>query len=57
MLGDVVYWTASIVALLLAFFGFISIWRYSPDSFSTYSVIAGLIWLAGKAARYLLADR
>ena len=33
MLGDVVYWTASIVALLLAFFGFISIWRYNPDSF------------------------
>jgi hypothetical protein len=62
-LGNVIYWTASGAAVLIAALG---IW--APTTFPDYPtadnlilftgggfVIAGLIWLAGKAARYVLA--
>jgi hypothetical protein len=53
-LGNVVYWTACGVALLVVFFAlFIGI-RGEVVSSVELLVFAGLIWLAGKVARYVL---
>ena len=53
-LGNVVYWTASSVALLVVLFAlFIGI-RGEVVSSVELLVVAGLIWLAGKVARYVL---
>jgi hypothetical protein len=62
-LGNVFYWTASGAAVLIAALG---VW--APTTFPDYPnggdlilftgggfVIAGLVWLAGLAARYILA--
>jgi hypothetical protein len=48
-LGNVIYWTASGVALLVVFFGFIR------GELAVGLVVAALIWLAGRAVRYILA--
>ena len=52
-LGNVVYWTASSVALLVVFFALF----IGGEVVSSVEllVVAGLIWLAGKVARYVLA--
>ena len=51
-LGNVVYWTASSVALLVVFFALF----IGGEVVSSVEllVFAGLIWLAGKVARYVL---
>ena len=59
-LGNVIYWTASAVAVLFVLLGVLMAVTYeSPKDWIVpivfCSVIAGLIWLAGKAARYILA--
>jgi hypothetical protein len=60
-LGNVIYWTASGVALLVVLFGVLRVVSQPIDfvalsviDFVALSVIAGLIWLAGKTARYVL---
>ena len=59
--GQVLYWLASIVAILIAgtiafgyFFG-----SLKGDPFMQLAglVIAAVIWLFGRACRYVLADR
>jgi hypothetical protein len=68
-LGNVIYWTASGAAVLTASVGVYVAWMtaaenaerhlgrpYEPIGFMVVGfAIAGLIWLAGKAARYVLA--
>ena len=62
-LGDVIYWTASGAAVLCVFIGvLIAVTDHLHPSPSDWiapvvacSVLASLIWLAGKAARYVLA--
>ena len=54
-LGNVVYWTASSVALLVVFFAMFIFIRGEVVSSVELLVVAGLIWLAGKVARYVLA--
>ena len=53
-LGNVIYWTASGLALLVVFLG-VFIIRGPLLSSAEFLVVAGLTWLAGKAARYVLA--
>ena len=53
-LGNVVYWTASSVALLVVFFAMFTFIRGEVVSSVELLVVAGLIWLAGKVARYVL---
>jgi len=53
-LGNVVYWTASSVALLVVFFAMFIFIRGEVVSSVELLVVAGLIWLAGKVARYVL---
>ena len=53
-LGNVVYWTASSVALLVVFFAMFIFVRGEVVSSVELLVVAGLIWLAGKVARYVL---
>ena len=53
-LGNVIYWTASGIAVLSVLIG------VSPPHSDwvipiVFCVIGGLIWLAGRAARYVLA--
>ena len=54
-LGNVVYWTASSVALLVVFFAMFIFIRGEVVSSVELLVVAVLIWLAGKVARYVLA--
>ena len=54
-LGNVVYWTASSVALPVVFFAMFIFIRGEVVSSVELLVVAGLIWLAGKVARYVLA--
>ena len=54
-LGNVVYWTASSVALLVVLFAMFIFVRGEVVSSVELLVVAGLIWLAGKVARYVLA--
>ena len=60
-LGDVIYWTASGAAVLVFFVGVLTALTQpgSPRDWIVvivaYSVPAVLIWLAGLAARYILA--
>ena len=53
-LGNVVYWTASSVALLVVLFAMFIFVRGEVVSSVELLVFAGLIWLAGKVARYVL---
>ena len=53
-LGNVVYWTASSVALLVVLFAMFIFVRGEVVSSVELLVVAGLIWLAGKVARYVL---
>ena len=53
-LGNVIYWTASGLALLVFFFGVFLNIRGEVVSSVELLVFAGLIWLAGKVARYVL---
>ena len=53
-LGNVVYWTASSVGLLVVFFAMFIFIRGEVVSSVELLVVAGLIWLAGKVARYVL---
>jgi hypothetical protein len=65
-LANVIYWAASGAAVLCFLFGVLvdvdqltDQYQYSPSDWilpiAICSGIAGLIWLAGKAARYVLA--
>jgi hypothetical protein len=59
-LGNVIYWTASSGAVLcFLFFVIFAVTDADPGEGIGFvvagAVIAGLIWLAGKAARYVLA--
>ena len=60
-LGNVIYWTASGAAVLVFFVGVLTALTQpgSPRDWIVvivaYSVPAVLIWLAGLAARYILA--
>jgi hypothetical protein len=53
-LGNVVYWTASGVALLVVFFAMFIFIRGEVVSSVELLVVACLIWLAGNVARYVL---
>jgi len=50
-LGNVICWTASGLALLVVFLGVFII----RGELAVFLVLAGLIWLSGRAARYVLA--
>ena len=52
-LGRVIYWAASIWALLFVL-GFLVGFRGELVSFVEF-LVAGLLWLAGEAARHVLA--
>ena len=58
-LANVIYWTASSGAVLFFLYGLLVAVNEVPDgrifAIVFFSVIGGLIWLAGKAARYVLA--
>jgi hypothetical protein len=62
-LGNVIYWAASGAAVLFLLAGVLMVMDTPDphlsssdwDSIFVDSVIAGLIWLAGKATRYVLA--
>jgi hypothetical protein len=59
-LGNVIYWTTSGAAVLCFFFGVLiavgaEMLHDQVGAIVAYSVVGGLIWLAGKAARYVLA--
>jgi hypothetical protein len=55
-LGDVIYWTASGLALLVVFYGgFFALIAAHLRPLVGGLVVAALIWLAGRAARYVLA--
>jgi hypothetical protein len=55
-LGDVIYWMASGVALLVVCYGvFFAVIAAHLGPLLGGLLVAILIWLAGKAARYVLA--
>ena len=60
-LGNVLYWLGCIVAALLVIGGF-ALWfsegRYRPDGYNVligFGVVAFVVWLIGRACRYVLA--
>jgi hypothetical protein len=60
-LGDVLYWLACLLALgLIGFIVFAMSTTTRTDAWSELPIwvgIAGLIWLAGRGVRYVLAGR
>ena len=60
-LGDVLYWAASTVAALLAAFVLMVFMLADGKGESLFQVLgvvtAGVIWLVGRACRYVLAGK
>jgi hypothetical protein len=63
-LGSVLYWFGCGAALIvLAFGGLVAYeernfaWSSTPATLVVFLVLAGLVWLAGRACRYVLAGR
>jgi hypothetical protein len=57
-LANVLYWTACAAAVLLVILGIDAARvREEPTSLFVAALAAALVWLAGRAARYVLAGR
>jgi hypothetical protein len=60
-LGDVLYWGASFVAALLALLAAaVALLNTGPDGpfiAMIFAIFALIVWLAGRACRYVLAGR
>jgi hypothetical protein len=61
-LGNVLYWTAAALSVLIVVVGIPAALNEAPPKarwsvIAVFFAIAGAVWLAGRACRYVLAGR
>jgi len=55
--GQVIYWVACLLAAQIVLYGVLVLFGNAPLAALIPMVLAGLIWLAGRAVLYVLAGR